>query len=266
MTSARQTTRATIGVLGGMGPEATILFMQKIVDAVRADDDADHIPLIVHNNTQVPSRIRALIDGDGEDPAPVLAAMAKGLEDTGAAALAMPCNTAHCYAQAITDAVSIPFLDMVRLASGRALERTAPGARVGVLGSPALQATGVFEGPLADAGLTPIYGDDADARLAIIRNIKKHGVTRDAIDALQGSADHLAERGADVTMVCCTEFSLMADRLHMPVPLFDTLDVLVDACVGFATGELTSKEPARRSSAASMPPKIDQLGKEKLKC
>lgn len=266
MMPGKATTKATVGVLGGMGPEATILFMRKIVQAVRADDDADHIPLIVHNNTQVPSRIGALIDGDGEDPAPVLAAMAGSLESAGAQALAMPCNTAHCYARAIADAVSIPFLDMVRLAAGTALERTAPGARVGVLGSPALKATGVFEGPLADAGLTPIYGDDADARLAIIRGVKKRGATPDAVGALQGSAAHLVERGADVVMVCCTEFSLMADRLQTPVATFDTLDVLVDACAAFAAGEPTSKEPARGSSAASMPPRIDQPGKEKLKC
>ncbi|MFX3680744.1 amino acid racemase [Oceaniradius stylonematis] len=258
--------KATIGVLGGMGPEATILFMQKMLDAVPANDDCDHVPLIVHNNTQVPSRIRALIEDGGEAPGPVLAAMAKDLEGAGADALAMPCNTAHHYAPVIAEAVSIPFLDMVRLASGKALEQTAPGARIGVLGSPALQATRVFEGPFAQVGLTPIYGNDADARLDIIRSVKKRGVTPDAIGALQVSADRLVERGADVLMVCCTEFSLIADRLRNKAMLFDTLQVLVDACVAFSTGDSQSSEAARGSSAASVPPKSDHLGKENLPC
>ena len=59
----------TVGILGGMGPEATILLMQKCLDTTDAKDDADHIPLIVHQNPQVPSRIAALIEGTGEDPA-----------------------------------------------------------------------------------------------------------------------------------------------------------------------------------------------------
>ena len=260
------TERAVIGVLGGMGPQATILFMQKMLDAVPADDDVHHVPLIVHNNTQVPSRIRALIEGDGEDPGPVLAEMARSLEAAGAEALAMPCNTAHCYARVIADSVPILFLDMVQLAARKALSLSVRGARIGVLGSPALKATGVFERPLADVGLSPVYGKDEDARLAIIRNVKKNGVSREAAAALQGAADHLTGLGADVIMVCCTEFSLMADRLHTNVPLFDTLDVLVDSCVAFSSGQLPSNEAARGSSAASLPTKTDHQGKEHLQC
>ena len=262
MTSAN----ATIGVLGGMGPEATILFMQKMLDAVPAQDDCDHVPLIVHNNTQVPSRIGALIEGSGADPGPVLAEMAKSLEAMGAKALAMPCNTAHRYAGAIAGAVSIPFLCMVQLAAGKALELTAAGARVGVLGSPALPAAGVFDGPLTDAGLTPVYGEDTEAHLEIIRAIKKNGVSTKTAVGLQRASDHLVDLGADVIMVCCTEFSLLADRLRTEVPLFDTIDSLVETCVAFSTGKPPFSGVARRSSAASVPLQTDQLGKETLQC
>ena len=260
--------KATIGVLGGMGPEATILFMQKIVDAVRANDDSDHVPLIVHNNTQVPSRINALIGEAGSEPGPgpVLAEMAQSLEKAGAAALAMPCNTAHCYAPAVVDAVSIPFLDMVALAADRASALAGPGARVGVLGSPALEQTGIFRRPLERAGLTPVHGRDGDPRLTLIRSVKRHGVSPDAIDALQGAADHLEACGVDLMMVCCTEFSLMAQKLRTAIPLFDTIDSLVDACVAFSTGKSPPSEVAHRSSAASAPLQIDQLGKENLQC
>ena len=84
-----------IGILGGMGPEATVLLMSRIIARTPAADDRDHVPLFVDNNTQVPSRIAALIEGTGEDPGPVLADMARRLEANGAEALAMPCNTAH---------------------------------------------------------------------------------------------------------------------------------------------------------------------------
>ena len=72
-----------VGILGGMGPEATILLMQRIMAAVPARDDSDHVPLIVHQNPQVPSRIAALIEGTGTDPGPVLAGMARGSGGSG---------------------------------------------------------------------------------------------------------------------------------------------------------------------------------------
>ncbi|WP_372837368.1 aspartate/glutamate racemase family protein, partial [Puniceibacterium confluentis] len=109
-----------IGILGGMGPEATILIMQKILAGVSAQDDSDHIPLIVDQNTQVPSRIRHLLEGGTVDPAPALADMARRLVAGGAEALAMPCNTAHHYAEAIRAAVTVPFLDMVALSVAHA--------------------------------------------------------------------------------------------------------------------------------------------------
>ena len=117
-----------IGILGGMGPQATLLLMQKLIDAVPAADDADHIPLLVDQNPQVPSRIRRLIEGTGEDPAPVLADMARRLVAAGAEALAMPCNTAHHYVPAIRNAVTIPLIDMVALSVAHAVRLAGPGA------------------------------------------------------------------------------------------------------------------------------------------
>ena len=77
----------TVGILGGTGPEATVLLLQRILAATPARDDADHIPLIVHQNPQVPSRIRHLIEGTGDDPGPVLALIRQvKTGDSGAAA------------------------------------------------------------------------------------------------------------------------------------------------------------------------------------
>ncbi len=115
-----------VGILGGMGPEATILLMQKVLATVASADDAGHVPLIVDQNPQVPSRIRHLIEGTGEDPGPVLADMARRLVAGGAQALAMPCNTAHHYAAAIRAAVDVPFLDMVELSATHARRLAGP--------------------------------------------------------------------------------------------------------------------------------------------
>jgi aspartate racemase len=228
--------RRVVGILGGMGPEATVLLMQKVIAAVPARDDADHVPLIVDQNSQVPSRIKRLIEGTGEDPAPVLAAMARRLEGAGAAALAMPCNTAHHFADAIREASSVPFIDMVALSVAKARSLAGEGASVGILASPAVRRVGLFDGPIAAAGLTPLYASDENATLGAIRSIKAHGPTEASRAALRAASGDLLARGARVQMVACTEFSLIADAVADGVTAFDTLDVLVEAIVAFSLG------------------------------
>jgi aspartate racemase len=236
--SARQATAAPrrVGILGGMGPEATVLLMSRLIAATPARDDADHIPLSVDMNPQVPSRIARLIDGTGDDPAPVLAAMARGLEAAGAMALAMPCNTAHTYAAAIRDAVTIPFLDMVALSAREAAVRAGPGGRVGILGSPALRLTGLFDRVLAEHQLTAVHPADQDAMLAAIRAIKRGDGADRARLLLAAAARDLVAEGVTVQLVACTEFSLIADAAAA-AEVIDTLDVLVGAIKAFAFGD-----------------------------
>jgi aspartate racemase len=233
-------TLARVGILGGMGPEATVLLMQKIIAATRAVDDADHIPLIVDQNPQVPSRIRHLIEGDGDDPGPVLAAMAKRLQAAGAQALAMPCNTAHHYAPAIRAAVTLPFIDMVALSVAHATRLTGAGGVVGILASPAVRRVGLFDAALAAAGVTAVYPSDEDVTLATIRAIKAHGATETARAGLRNASAALLDRGATVQMIACTEFSLIADAVAPGTTSFDTLDLLVGGIIAFSSGLSTA--------------------------
>ena len=223
-----------IGILGGMGPEATVLLMQKIIAAVPARDDADHIPLIVDQNPQVPSRIRFLIEGGGEDPGPVLAGMARRLERAGAEALAMPCNTAHHFGPAIRAAVGVPFLDMVALTVDRARTEAGAGGKVGILASPAVRKVGLFDAAMDAAGLTAAYPADEAAMLAAIRRIKADGPAEAARAVLRAASGALLGDGARVQMIACTEFSLIADAVAPGAAVFDTLDVLVTAIKDFA--------------------------------
>jgi len=221
-----------VGILGGMGPAATILLMQKVMDAVPARDDADHVPLIVHQNPQVPSRIAALIERSGPDPGPVLARMARDLEAAGAQALAMPCNTAHARAGAIRAATDLPFLDMPELTAERL---AASGARrIGMLASPATRIADVFAAPLAARGLTPLFLDDDAPLLEIIRAVKSGADMATLAPRLHAQSAMLAERGADHLLVACTELSLMVDALPADMPRTDSLDCLTGAIVAFA--------------------------------
>ncbi len=224
-----------IGILGGMGPEATVLLMQKIIAATPARDDADHLPLIVDQNPQVPSRIRHLIEGSGDDPGPVLAAMARRLQAAGAEALAMPCNTAHHYAGAIRAAVDLPLIDMVALSVAHAARLAGRGGTVGILASPAVRRIGLFDPALAAAGLTAAYVTDEDAMLATIRLIKANGATAGARAALAAASAEVLGRGAQVQLIACTEFSLIADAADPGAIAVDTLDLLAAGIIAYAT-------------------------------
>ncbi|MEX1663784.1 aspartate/glutamate racemase family protein [Thioclava sp. 15-R06ZXC-3] len=224
-----------VGILGGMGPEATILVMQKVLGAVRAQDDSDHVPLIVDQNPQVPSRIRHLIEGTGENPGPVLADMARRLVAGGAQALAIPCNTAHHYLPAIRATVAVPVLDMVQLSIARAASLAGPGGTVGVLGSPALLQVKLFDAAAAQHGLELRYSESEEDLLAAIRQIKAQGPQPGAREKLAAASSVLFECGATVQMIACTEFSLIPEAVCPRATVFDTLDELVAAILAFAT-------------------------------
>lgn len=216
----------TVGILGGMGPEATVLLMQRLLAAVPARDDADHIPLIVHQNPGVPSRIKRLIEGVGDDPGPVLAQMARDLDMAGAKALAMPCNTAHAFAPQIMAATALPFLDM-RVVTVAAL----PRGRIGMLASPAVRLTGAFDAAFAEAGMVPVWPEDEGPVLALIRRVKAGDSGPGAMQAMVRLAAQMAGQ-CDHLLVACTELSIVTGAVD--VPFTDSLDCLVAAIRDFA--------------------------------
>ena len=223
-----------IGILGGMGVEATLALMTRVHAGTDAEDDQDHIPMIVDMNPQVPSRIRHLIEKDGPDPGPVLAQMAANLEHAGAAVLAMPCNTAHLYASQIEENVGISLLNMPKLASAKAAAGMKKGATIGILASPATNSTGLFEDFLSPYGVHAAYPENEDGILAAIRSIKKSGPTQADVTLLEKEAALLVERGAERIIVGCSEFSLISKDLGCAVPVLDTLDVLASAIIAFS--------------------------------
>lgn len=224
-----------IGVLGGMGPDATVHFMARVIAMTQALDDADHIPMLVDNNPQVPSRIAALIEKEGEDPGPTLAAMAKALESQQCEALVMPCNTAHNYSSQVAGAVSIPFLNMIDLAVEHIASST-EAKTVGILASPAIRLTGIYERGLRKAGIEPQYPDDDNVMLGAIRALKRDVRDRSASAALASAANELSRRGADILLLACSEFSAVSDAIHPSAQTVDSIDVLARATIAFSPG------------------------------
>jgi len=223
-------THRVVGIIGGMGPEATVDLMRRVIAKTPVRDDQDHIHLIVESDPKIPSRIAHLIEGTGADPTPDLIRIAANLERAGADALAIPCNTAHAYADSIRRAVSIPLLDMVSLTVD---EIAASGpARVGLLASTAVHNTALYAKAFSARGIATLLPSRQEKVMALIKGVKRGDTGVEAQAALGRFAAEMAEQ-ADVLLIGCSELSVIA--VGIAVPFVDSLDVLTQAVVNFAS-------------------------------
>ena len=221
----------TVGVMGGMGPEATVDFLSRVIRATPAEKDQDHLRILVDNNPHVPNRQEALLR-DGEDPGPALAAMARGLEAAGADLLVMPCNTAHAFREAIEDAVRIPLVSIIEVT----VDACGDAEVVGVLATDGCLASGVFQEALAERGKRVVLPDEAEtsALMRLITRIKAGDAGPDLAAGMRGLAEALVARGAGVVIAGCTEIPLVLRADMLDVPLVSSTDALARATVAIA--------------------------------
>ena len=225
------TMHRVVGIIGGMGPEATLDLMRRVLAKTPAQDDQDHLHLLIESNPKIPSRIAHLIDGTGADPTPELIRIAVNLQRAGAEALAIPCNTAHAYAHSIRRAVSIPLLDMVQLSVDQ-IASSRRVARVGLLASSAVLATELYAKAFAGQGIAVVHPARQDEVMSLIKAVKRGETGSNMQAALAQIAAELANQ-ADVLLIGCSELSVISEGIT--APFVDSLDVQAQAIVSFAT-------------------------------
>lgn len=226
------------GVLGGMGPDATVDFMARVIACTPADRDQDHVRMLVDQNPQVPNRQDAIL-GNGEDPGPILAGMAMRLEAAGAEFLVMPCNTAHVFQEAITAAAGIPLLSIIDETVAAIISRRPGPTAVGILATDGCLHTEIYQTAFVEQGLSSVLPTDGELTelMALINNIKA-GDRGDDIVARMGSlALALIDRGAQLIVAACTEIPLVLDDASLSVPLISSTDVLARKTVALARCE-----------------------------
>lgn len=221
----------TVGILGGMGPMATVEFFRRLVAATPANVDQEHLHVLIDSDPSVPNRTAAILH-EGPSPVPWLSAMARRLEAAGAGFLVMPCNTAHVYLDAIRASVSIPVVDMI-VETVAALDRSP----VGLLATDGTVRSGLYQRAAAARGIAVVVPTPAEQRSAAdaIERIKRGedpGRVRDVFAAI---ARRLGREGAAAVVAGCTEISLVSGS-GMDVPWIDALDCLVEATLRDARG------------------------------
>lgn len=233
----------TVGVLGGMGPEATLDFFARVLAATPAERDQDHLHVIVDSNPQVPNRNDA-VAGTGPSPAPVLAEMAQRLAAAGAELLVMPCNAAHAFADAIRAATEVPFVSIVDVTVAEVLRRRPDVRTVGVLAAAGALDAGLYRSAFGAHGVATVEpeGADRDAFMELLYRIKRRDHGPDVSAAMAELADRLVAAGAELVVAGCTEVPLVLKAPDVAVPLVDSTDALVRATIVGAT-ELDALRP-----------------------
>jgi aspartate racemase len=244
----------TIGILGGMGPEATNRLCALITAATPARRDQDHVPVITYNNPRIPDRVRGVY-GEGRSPVPELTRTARVLEDAGADMILMPCNLAHFFIREIQAAVRVPVLDIIEETVGFVVARHPHSRAAGLLASTPTIRCGLFENAFRRHGVRVIAPDDAEQERKVMgaiygpEGIKSGRKTRPRA-LLRDAAQGLASAGADVIIAGCTEVPLVLSQEDVGVPVIDPLEVVARVAVRLALPADASGAGGEHTSAA----------------
>jgi aspartate racemase len=236
-------TSNVVGVLGGMGPLATVDFMRKVVQATPAERDQEHVPMVVSCLPQIPDRAAAF-RGTGASPLPAMLDSGRRLLAAGAGILVMPCNTAHLWFEPVQQALGVPMLHLVDAALADAEAAARCGAGIALLATDATLASGLY---LARRGastpwLLPTAVELRDRVMPGIAAVKA-GRLDEGRAHLTHAAQALRGRGAGALVLGCTEIPLVLDAEAAGVPIVDATAALAREVVAWSLRRRPGAEP-----------------------
>ncbi len=226
-----------VGILGGMGPDATVDLFQKILRATPAKTDQEHLRIIIDCNSKVPNRAEAVLH-QGEDPFPYLKESAELLERAGAELIAIPCNAAHYWHTEIQKCVRIPVLHIMEAAADY-LENHHPQAkRIGLLAATPTVKVGLYQRSLERRRIGVLIPDPASQEkvMEVIAAVKAAQVGNDIRQMIVLEGETLAAQGAQAVIAGCTEIPLVLKNGDLSIPVVDATLALAVRVVQEARG------------------------------
>jgi len=233
--------KLTLGIIGGMGPSATVDLMDKIIKNTPAKKDQGHIKMIVDHNPQIPDRTAYLLQ-NGEDPTIPLLTCARNLEQWGADFIAIPCSTAHAFVDEIQQNISIPVIHMIKEVL-LYMQRNYPQTKTaGLLATTGTVEIGVYHHAFEKAGKKLIHPNEKHQRFVMEAIYGKNGVKAGFTkgkprEALLKAAKELVKQGAQVLILGCTELPLILEENdafkvdRKSVVVLDPTNILAKKCV-----------------------------------
>jgi len=224
-----------IGILGGMGPEATLDCFEKIIKNTPAGKDQDHLRVIIDSNPKIPDRTAAIL-GNGSSPLPLLLEGCRNLQQAGADFIIMPCISAHFFQENLRQQITLPFVSIFDVVAESISRNHSEIKMVGLLGTTGTISGGLFQKRLREEGIETVICNSKvqDLVMAAIYDIKKAQAnrSREAITSdLADAAQVLVDSGAQGIIAGCTEIPLVLSPADVTVPYFDSLLILARAAI-----------------------------------
>ena len=223
--------KKTLGILGGMGPQATLDLQQKILDLTKAGCDAEHMRIFVDNHPQIPGRVSAVLCNT-PSPTPAMQESLDKLIACGAECVVMPCVSAHCFLAQLAIPPQVVFLDMLLIVAQACASRYA-GLSAGILGSEATAASGSLNTYLERLSIPYIYPQPQEQQLLgrLIQGVKSRVDLSVLADSLHSIAAKMIRGGADYFVLACTELPLIHQYAPLPYPCVDATKELAKAAI-----------------------------------
>lgn len=225
-----------VGIIGGMGPQATADLFQKIIAQTPAQRDQDHLEVLIYNLPQIYDRTEAIL-GRGPSPLPQLESAAQGLVSLGAELLAIPCNTAHYFVENLERGIAVPIIHMPKEVA-RFIKSQGLGEKIGLLATDGTIISGVYQQALAAEDLVSINPELEDQAKVMDVIYGEQGIKAGFVESrqereLREVALRLVEQGAKAVIAGCTELTTLFDQfpLQAGVPLISANDILAKAIV-----------------------------------
>lgn len=237
----KRTEMEIIGILGGMGPMATVDLARAVVENTLAECDQQHPPMIVDSNTRIADRTAFLIGKSDEDPRPEIIKSLRRLEQAGAGCIVMPCNTAHAFYKEIAAVATKPVLHMPEETARWIAENFPEEKEIGVLATQGTYSTNVYRDSLEKFGLVQVTPDSAgqeETTRLIYEGIKANDYAYDFSGYEQAVARFRRERNIKVIVLGCTELSV-AHAFHPIDGIFaDPLRIVARVAIKLVSGQL----------------------------
>ncbi len=221
-----------IGILGGMGPEATVDLFYKIIKFTPVEKDQDHLRIIIDNNPKIPDRTAAILR-KGEDPLPALQKTAKNLEKAGVDFIIIPCNTAHHFLSSIQESVRIPVLNMIEETAKETRKGIPQIRKVGLLASIGVYKTKIYHQHFKKFNIEVISPGEKDKEevMKVIYAIKAGDLSEEIKRNILKIAQKLIDKGAEAIIAGCTEIPLILKEGDVSVPIIDPTQILAKVAV-----------------------------------
>lgn len=222
--------KKTLGIIGGVGPLATMFIGEMIVRRTKAIKDQEHVHTIIDNDTNIPDRTAYILDNTKPNPVPVLIEDAKKLASVGADMIAIPCNTAHTFYDELAAGSPVPVLHMIRETAKRAQDLGAK--RVGILATTGTLTSRMYQNALEKYSIIPVVPNDAmkEKVMSIIYDYVKAGKDV-AKEDWQPIEDAMLALNCDRIILGCTELSIVNRDLKLDDKYIDSLIVLAECAV-----------------------------------